>query len=263
MKKSMLMLLVIFIIVPICSAMNTPLGEVAVDFDATWNTKYLWRGFDLLDDKAAFQPSVNMDFGNGLSFNLWSSFAGASKNGGSLSTVDADEMNYTLTYSNSVYEGQPSAMDYAVSWIYYDFTDTASNVADAQEFNIDFAFPEICPGRTVPHYQVIYMWSAQGGGPSNDIEGFIHVFGIGYDFTVSELEQPISFSADITYNDNAGAETGDIDHDWSHITWGLSTSIDCPAGGTITPAIYYQTSMDDSVNKSDEFYAGISYGISF
>lgn len=261
MKKLMLMLLAVFVIVPISSAMDTPVGEVVFDLDATWNTKYLWRGFDLLDDKAAFQPSVNMDFGNGLSFNVWSSFAGASKHGGSVSTVDADEMDYALTYSSNVDVG--TAMDYAVSWIYYDFTDTASNVADAQEFNVDFTFPEICPGGVVPHYQVIYMWASEGGGPSNDLGGFFHIFGIGYDFMVSELEQPLSFSADFVYNDNVGLTTGDVDHDWSHITWGLSTSFDCPGGGAITPALYYQTSMDDSVNTQDEFYAGISYGVSF
>ena len=65
-------------------ALETDYGELGVDFDATWVSKYIWRGFDLLDDKAAFQPSINFDlFNSGFSVNVWSSFAGASKNGGS------------------------------------------------------------------------------------------------------------------------------------------------------------------------------------
>jgi len=91
-------------------------------------------------------------------------------------------------------------------------------------------------------------------------EGFIHVFGLGYDIEVVELENPLSFSAALVYND--GTYGGGIDHDWSHILWGVSTSFDC-GPGTFSPAIYYQTSMDDSVNTEDEFWCGISYGLSF
>ncbi len=268
MKKGIVLVTVmmLFGMSGVIQAVETEYGEIGIDVDVTWVSKYIWRGFDRLDDKAAFQPSINLDlFDTGFSFNVWSSFAGASKNGGRTSTVNAEEWRYTLTYANSLFDGESYVTNYAVSWIYYDFPDMASKDADLQEFNVDFSWPEACPFGVVPHYQAIYLWSAEGDGAARDYEGFIHVIGVGYDlamegFLPDNPEQILSFTWDITYNDDAGAR--DVDHDWSHMLWGLSTDIDC-GPGTLTPAIYYQTSMEDTVNTEDEFWVGISYGLSF
>lgn len=251
-------------------------GDLGVTVDATWVSKYIWRGVDVLDDKAAFQPSVNVDiFGSGFSVGVWASYAGSSKGGGSMSTVDATEFNYILTYNGTAFAGEAYQMDYAVNWLYYDFIDMPSKNADAQEINVATAFPQICPGGIVPRYTAIYMWPAKGGGPSNGLVGWIHQFGIDYDIVLGEIipnnpEQVITFSADIVYNDGAGvagtsngpAKT-DIDHDWSHVVWGLTTEVACPFGGTFRPGIYYQTSMEKSVNPEDEFWTGLSYSLSF
>ena len=240
-------------------------GDLDVTLDMTWVSKYIWRGFDLMDNKASFQPSVNVDLYNtGFSFNVWSAQPGSSGSGGQ-STVNAEEFDYTITYSNSVYEGNWYAMDYAVSWVYYDFPDQPDNAADAQEFNFAFAWPEICPLGTVPHYTYVAFWPAQGGGPARDIGGFFHIFGLGYDlalpgFLPNNPEQVLSFSWDIVYNDGAGLSN--VDHDWSHTVFGVSTAIEC-GYGTFTPAIYYQASMDDSVNDEDEFWTGLSYTMKF
>lgn len=248
--------------------------ELGVTVDVTWVSKYIWRGFDRLDDKTAFQPSINLDlYDTGLSFNLWSSHAGSSKGGGSVSTVDAEEWRYALTYADSVLDGERYQTDYAVGWVYYDFPDMASNDADAQEFNVALSWPDICPAGVVPRYTLIKMWPAGGGGDNNAMGGFIHVFGLGYDLTMPPIlpdttEQTLSFTWDITYNDGTGSGIGAfptgsaVDHDWSHMLWGVSTAIEC-GPGTFTPAVYYQISMDDSVNDEDEFWAGLSYTVSF
>jgi hypothetical protein len=248
-------------------AVETEYGELGVDVDATWVSKYIFRGIDKLDDKAAFQPSINLDlFDTGFSFNLWSSFAGSSKGGGSTSTVDAEEWRYALTYAGSVLDGEQCQTNYAVSWIYYDYPDMASKDADSQEFNLALSWPELCPAGIVPSYTVLYNWPAEGGGATHRATaGYIHVIGLGYDLTVPGFlpdnpEQVISLSAAATYND--GTYGAGIDHDWSHILWGVSTEIEMPYG-TLTPALYYQTSMDDSVNTEDEFWVGVSYGFSF
>ncbi len=255
-------------------------GDIGVDIDATWVSKYIWHGFDRLDDKAAFQPSINVDLGSGFSVGVWSSYAGSSKGGGSISTVDATELRYILTYNNSAFAGEAYQMDYAVNWLYYDFIDRPSNVADFQEINVALAFPQICPGGIVPRYTAIYLWPAEGSGPSNGVTGWMHQFGVDYDIAVGEIipnnpEQVFTFSWDITYNDGAGAigpggpadvgisDRSNPDHDWSHMTWGLSTEIACPFGGTFRPGIYYQTSMEDTVNNQDEFWTGLSYTLSF
>jgi hypothetical protein len=122
--------------------------------------------------------------------------------------------------------------------------------------------PDICEAGIVPSYAIIKTWSAKGGGANRAAGGFIHVFGLGYQYTCPDLpELPLDLSCAAVYNDGTYGTT--VDHDWSHVLWGVSTTIDCPGGGTITPALYYQTSMDDSVNTEDELWMGISYGLSF
>lgn len=232
-------------------------AEVGISADVTWVSKHIWRGFDKLDDRAAFQPSINFDFGNGLSFNVWSSHAGSGRD-----TVNLEEWRYTVTYANSLWDGETYATNYAVSWVYYDFPDMASKDADAQEFNIGFAWPDLCPMGIVPSYTYVHMWAAKGGGLAAFAGGGpIHVFGLGYDLAVAELPNPLSLGVSATYNDGVGGGLG-VDHDWSHILWSIGTSFDC-GPGSFSPALYYQTSMDDSVNSEDEFWCGISYGMSF
>ena len=70
----------------------------------------------------------------------------------------------------------------------------------------------------------------------------------------------ISLTADVTYNDGFGSATAD--HDWSHATFGVSTGI---ALGelTFTPAVYYQSSFEDSVNTEDELWVSLSLAYSF
>ena len=247
-------------------ALETDYGELGIDLDATWVSKYLFRGIDKLDDKAAFQPSINFDlFGSGFSAYVWSSFAGASKHGGSTSTVDAEEWRYAITYADSLFYGETYATNYAVSYVYYDYPDAATWDKDMQEINLTLALPDICPFGVVPSYTGIYTWPSKGGHGNRADGGFIHVFGLGYDMTVPGFlqdnpEQVLSFRAAAVYND--GTYGAGVDHDWSHIVWGVTTSIDF-GPGTLTPGLYYQTSMDDSVNTEDEFWTGISYGLSF
>ena len=51
---------------------------LGISFDATWVSKYIWRGQDVYDDHAAFQPSINFDlYGTGFSANVWTTFAGS------------------------------------------------------------------------------------------------------------------------------------------------------------------------------------------
>ena len=233
---------------------------IGVDVDLTWVSKYIWRGFDKTDDKAAFQPSVNFDLGSGFSFNVFSSQPGSSKGGASVSNVDAEELFYTVTYANSLFDGETYVTNYAVSWIYYDFPDRGTKDADMQEFLIAFVWPDICPMGVVPSYVFARCWASQGGGAAADNGGFAHVFGLNYNLEVAELPNPLNLGFELVYNDGSGNET--VDHDWSHIVWSVKTSFDC-GGGKLTPGVYYQTSMEDTVNPEDEFWCGISYGFSF
>ncbi|MBW8017984.1 MAG: hypothetical protein FVQ82_17580 [Planctomycetes bacterium] len=248
-------------------------AEGDISFDTTWVSKYLWRGFDLTDDKAAIQPSVNIDLGSGLSANVWASYGGASN------TVNATEYDYTLTYSGTACEDTTNEMAYALSWVYYDFIDGPSSDADAQEINLSIAMPSLCPNGIVPSYTIVKIWASESDSASSSLSGWFHVVGLDYGLNVGNIfennpEQVINLSMDATYNGSAGLpgsldkSTGavtrsNVDHDWSHITLGASTAIELPGAGTLTPAIYYQISMDKSVNPENELWTGVSWGFTF
>lgn len=246
---------------------------VGVDVNAKWVSKYIWRGFDRLDDVAAFQPSVNFDlYGSGFSVGIQASMAasGGRMGPGTLpehSRVNNEEWKYWLAYNNKMYEGETYKTNYMLMYTYYDFPDHPSKEMDMHDFIASLSWPDICPAGIVPSYTIVYCTNAKTGGFNRAMSGFAHVLGLTYGYTCPDLpELPLTLSAELVYNDGVGCGgdgPGNIDHDWSNIVWGVSSSIDCPTGGRIIPAIYYQTSMDDSVNPEDELWVGISYGISF
>jgi long-subunit fatty acid transport protein len=54
-----------------------------------------------------------------------------------------------------------------------------------------------------------------------------------------------------------------VDHDWSHAVFGASTGFTVTDKLTFTPGIYYQISMDDSVNPEDEYWFSLSMTYTF
>jgi hypothetical protein len=245
-------------------------GELGITFDTTWVSKYIWRGIDLGNDKGAIQPSVNMDLGNGFSAGVWASYGGSG-------TVDATEYDYSLSYGGVIDEGLDTQVNYVASWIYYDFIDMPSSGADAQEINLSVSMPNICPMGTVPSYTIIKMWASESDSASSSLSGWIHVIGLDYalpldGFIGNNPEQVIDLSWDVTYNGSAGVPglldggvitPSNVDHDWSHMTFGISTGIEIPDAGTITPGVFYQVSFDKSVNPENELWTGVSYSLNF
>ncbi|TKJ33825.1 MAG: hypothetical protein CEE38_19575 [Planctomycetes bacterium B3_Pla] len=279
MKKQVILLaaVVLFCAAGLVQAQEDPLGVTA---DATWVSKYLWYGFDLLDDKGAFQPSVDVDlFGSGFSLNVWSSYPTAvgdmNKGGGAAGTsrVDATEFDYTLAYSTVICEGEPHATYITAQGIYYDFIDIPSQAADAEEIGVQLTWPNVSPtGDVTPGYYISRIWPAKSGKPRagkddlipGDYAGWIHVFSLGYDLTVPGLlpetpEQTFNLSVATVYND--GFAGGTVDHDWSHAVFGASTDFELAENFNVTPGIYYQSSWDDTVNSEDELW--ISLGASY
>jgi hypothetical protein len=249
------------------TATPTATKDLGITVDATYVSKYIWRGFDVLDDKSAWQPSIDFDFGNGFSANLWMSYAGSSGTTDTgLSRVNATQYNYTLAYSGTVYESCPWKTDYMLGWRYYDFIDTATRDADLQEVFVTGEMPQLIDGGIVPHFGVFQMWAAQGEGLNRDFSGTIYLMGFNYGFTLDQAPSlPLTFSWDIVYNDGTGStDDCDVDSDLSHMVWGLSTAMTCPlTGAKVVPGIYFQNSFEDSVNTQDELWGSLSYSFSF
>lgn len=269
MKRVLAGLLMAGCLAAVAPAANIGGQDVDVTVDLTYTTKYMWRGFDILDDMSAWQPSINMDFGNGFSTNVWASYAGGDgitrAADGGRSRVDLTEYDYTLAYSGTCIEGSPWRTNYSIGYRYYDYIDTDTQDNDLMEIFLAGEMPDLCEGGIVPHFAVFKMWQAHSdaAGFAADYSGWIYLMGFDYDFSLDQApELPMTFAWDIVYNDGTGGTA--VDHDWSHMVWSLSTSMECPAtGAKISPAIYFQNSFDDSVNTEDELWASLSYTFSF
>jgi hypothetical protein len=237
-------------------------GKLGVDVDLTWASKVIWRGLDVGDNKAGFMPSVSFDlWGSGFSTKIMGYWAGAESNGaeGGLPT---EKYEYSFSYANSLNKGDAAQVDYNLTYTYADYYVHNSSYNDYQDLALTLALPKACPAGFVPRYTVAYSWSGRPGPTTGWMnaseEGFVHIVGLDYNFKVGD--QPFTLTADAIYND--GTYFDSVDHDWSHIVWGARTMFKV-GSGMLIPGIYYQTSMDDSVNRNDEFYTAISYKFSF
>lgn len=76
-------------------------------------------------------------------------------------------------------------------------------------------------------------------------------------------EQILHLSVETAYNDGVYRGGKGVDHDWSHAAFGISTNFDLGNDLTFTPGIYYQSSWDDSVNPSDEYWATLTLKYKF
>ena len=259
-------LFVVVILLTMTGFTQAEQDKLGVEVDVTWVSKYLWHGFPVFDDQPAFHPSINLDlYDTGFSIKVWGAFGDASR------VKTYQEFDYTLAYDCRAFEGANYATDIRFNFIFYDFKEWG---IDKHEVGAGFTWPNICPTGIVPGYYFGCMWprTHYGTGDSylqGDASGFIHVFSLAYDLTVPGFlpdtdEQVLNLTTDLTYNDGYGARYGGptADHDWSHTTFGIATDI---AIGelTFTPAVYYQISMDKSVNDEDELVTGLSMSYSF
>jgi len=227
--------------------------------DITYLSSYIWRGFDLYgESRGAIQPSIDVDlFGTGLGVKVLYSVADGS------GRVNAEELRTTLYYGNSLFDDETYKTDYKVGWVYYNYPDNSNKIRDWQEVFASFSWPKVCPFGVVPSYTIVHLWPSKTTSSSihRASAGWVHVFGLGYDLTLSKLfegmpKQVLHLSYDMVYNDGMGG--GTVDHDWSHAVFGASTDFDLGHNLSFTPGLYYQSSWEDSVNPEDETWVTLS-----
>lgn len=252
MKKTTLFItaMLLLAIVSVGQAQDDALG---VTVDNEFTTKYIWHGYDLFDDHGAWMPSVDFDlFGSGWSFNVWGAQPFGSGN------EELKELDYTLAYSNTAFEGEKTEMEYTANYIYYDFYEDGK-AADNQEIGVGIAFPKLleeCVSGLVPSYYLGKIWFNEGTADG----GAFHVLALDYPLEIPQCSEGtvLDLHADLNFNDGYAGS----DADWSHITLGVSSDVEI-AGVAFSPYLSYQISMDDSVNKEEELWAGVSTSISF
>ena len=74
-----------------------------------------------------------------------------------------------------------------------------------------------------------------------------------------DTDQVLNLHTELVYNDGVGANGADIDQDWSNVVFGVSTNFRLADDVVLTPGLFYQITMDDSVNDDkDETWATIT-----
>ena len=267
-KKGILLAAVILLSTAALVQAQAQEDQLGVTFDVTYLSSYIWRGFDVYH--RAIQPSIDVDlYGTGLGLKVLSSRANAS------GFENAEELDISLYYNDSIYEGEAYATNYKLGWVYYNYPDNPRNAYDMQEFFTTFSWPDICPAGIVPSYTISCLWPSKSNATNVSANGgWMHIVGLGYDLAVEGLmpetpEQMLHLSFEIVYNDGvtpgnaAGITAAAVDHDWSHAVLGVSTEFDLGNDVTFTPAVYYQESIDDSVNNDDEIWCSLSMTYKF
>jgi len=251
--------------------------------DLTYQSKYLWRGIDVYGDKSAIQPTLMLDlYGTGFGFSV----EGHRANSSGFETTE--RWDFTLFYKNGLFMDESYATQYIVWWRYFYHPDAPldripaglSGDIDLQEGAVVLAWPKILPVEgLVPAYALIKLWPAKSGsfvGSQNiagltngTASGFAHIFMLDYALPVEDLmpelpEQVLKLHAEVVYNDGVDPRGIGVDHDWTNAVFGVSTDFDLAENTTLTPGLYYQITMDKTINDDkDELWGTLGVRYSF
>jgi hypothetical protein len=245
-------------------------AELHGSVDFTYQSKYIWRGFDLYGDKSAMQPSLDLDmFGTGFGMNIMGHRANSS------GFERAERWDYTLYYQNMLFPDDALATMYRVGWVYYNYPQGHNQDADLQEMHAVLSLPKAIPCGLVPSYVLVKLWpnssSSLIGAPKSDgtASGWAHIFMLDYPLTVGGIlpdtpEQVFNLHTEIVYNDGVHPGGPDVDHDWSNIVFGVSTGINLADELVLTPGVYHQVTMENTVNDDkDETWVTMSLTYKF
>ncbi|UCG47842.1 MAG: hypothetical protein JSU94_20485 [Phycisphaerales bacterium] len=251
-------------------------GGLHGSFDLTYQSKYVWRGFDVYGDKSAVQPTIDLDlFGTGLGLSLQGHRANSS--GYEL----AERWDYTLYYQNRLFADQPVETLYRLGWVYYNYPDLSCTDADLQELHAILSWPKILGVKgLVPTYVLVKLWPSSGGSlvagrvdltkgiPSTGTaSGFAHIFMLDYGLPIKGLmpdvpEQTLKFHSELVFNDGVGPAGQNVDHDWSNAVLGISTDFELAKNLVLTPGVYHQMTFESTVND-DKDETWVTVGLTY
>ncbi len=256
--------LFVAIIVMVAAVPVRAQDELHGSVEVTYLSKYVWRGIEIFGNQSVIQPAVNVDlFGTGFGISAMGHRANSS---GHEST---ERWDYTLFYKNALFADESYATQYMLGWVYYNFPDMSSQVADLQEIHAVLSWPEILPVEgLVPTYCLVKLWPAEGGSAvGGNASGFAHIFMLDYALPIEGLlpdvpEQILRLHSEFVFNDGVDPRGQGVDHDWSNAVFGIATDFELAENVTLTPGVYHQVTMDKSVNSnSDETWVtlGMKY----
>jgi len=257
MVRAKILAIVIVLVSTICTAKGAQ-KRLGVTLDVTYRSRSISKGIVGYGSSPVLLETIDVDLwdsGFGMSVtHQWATNSG---------WVSKDRFKYAVYYKGSVFDDTLLHTKYRVRWRYKSYYKRPAKSKDSQEWQVKFSWPEILQVENLfPYYTVYYEYPAGRNYDNHRITGWLHMLGLGYDLKVPELENPLCFTADISYRDGLGG--GARDHDWSHATIGLSSEFELSENISFEPQLYYQISMDDSVcEMNDILYCYLSFKYKF
>lgn len=235
--------------------------------DLTYQSKYIWRGFDVFgNDDPAMQLTGNLDFfdtGFGMNVVGHRAIGGGHEND--------ERWDYNFYYGNVLLPEDVLQTDFRIGFVHYNYPELPTKQRDLQEMHAILSMPNVTGVQgLVPSYALIKMYPANSGSTAvgHNASGFMHVGMLDYTFAVPGVtpdvpEQVFKLHSEIVYNDGISPTNTNVDQDWSHAVFGISTEVDLGYGFTMTPGIYYQYSAETTVNTEDETWGTVGLRYAF
>ena len=284
MKKQILIGAVVLVAVAALGYAQEP--EIKGTASLTFTGKYVWRGFNVFGAKSAIHPTVDL-FMPEYSIGLSAEGHRANSSGYEI----AERWDYSLYYLGKMFQGESYEMNYRLAYVYYNFPQQSSHsrgdnpiqspatfgldcgVFDLQEGHAVMSFPKVLGVEgLVPTYILVKLMPVNSGtmvganSPSGGTSsGFAHILMLDYMVPMhcpfTGVDRKLNFHSEVVWNDGVAPTGANADHDWSNAVFGVSTNYEIEENLYFTPGFYYQSSWDDSVNSSDEYW--LSLGMSY
>jgi hypothetical protein len=236
----------------------------------SWDSQYVWRGFDLSYGNSVVHAFTNLNL-----FDTGFGVSAVGHQGISEALGDLQRWDGTVYYQNGLFAGESYATNFRLGFVYYYYPKANFGLTeDLMEGNAILAWPNLLPIKGLqPSYVFAYMRPGRSNpwkhvaNPAfdNNATGMFHIAMLDYAFTVPTLlpwmdEQMIKLHSEVVYNSGVSPFGREVNSGFSDAVVGASTDFTFGANNNIvlTPAVYYQFSLEETVNPDNEFWGGIS-----
>ncbi len=240
-----------------------PLIKGTLDF--TYVTKYVWRGFNVYGNQAAVAPSIDLfNPQTNIGFNL------TAHDPAHEGYEIFQRWDYNFYYLMKLFAGESAEMDFRFDYVYYNYPRESHSLYDLQELNMVVSMPKALPIEgLVPSYVLVKLWPSSSGslvGANSPFggtaSGFAHIFMLDYALPYvcpfTGVDRKLNLHAEAVYNDGVSPLGTKVDSDWSNGVFGATTTYELADNLFLTPGFFYQSSWEDTVNPSDQYWGSLS-----
>jgi hypothetical protein len=237
---------------------------------ATWDSQYIWRGFDVYDGDSAAHVFADLA--------LWDTGFGVSAVGHQPLSGDLGELQRwdgTAYYQNVLFSGGPLATNFRLGYVYYYYIKpNEGRTQDLMEGQVILSWPNLLPIKGLqPSYAFAYMLPGMKNHWAEDVNpdfgdnstGMFHILMLDYAFTTPTVipwmdEQMVRLHSEVVYNGGVSPLGNKVNSGFSDAVVGASTDFTFGGRGNIvlTPSVYYQFSLEDTVDLDNEFWVSIN-----